>query len=820
VPRVVVHRVRFELTLRSKAHARAAQDAASRFAERELPGILEAALASLAENEETLVIRELRLDLGEIPPRALSVELPARAPPALARAVAALASDASEPRSNVRRLPLAAHRMQRLIRYLRDGLFEPPADREEPATPQALFDALVAAGEPVARELARHLGTDRRAARRLALRFNEATFGRLVSDLAPGLLPEIERRYAEGDWNLSPGRIRALVLEAVLEQPSKPPATADLLQRLATALVEREPGEMRSSDPHGVAILVGAGDDSREPQIQNRAAKSAKTADSDAAEPSRPTSPMRQLERLAPNFFGFYETVLMAVEALDKSAPFAAPSDPLTAWRAATDLVAQTRGALDPRRFVSGLAARLAAERALDVKVYLMLLRERAGVDAKGRARFQPLLQILDSLDASPGAAALARHALGGKERVDDIATLPVEATSGRQEALRREALAQRLRGASRTLPTPPSPPEGQPDLRDEGEGAIATGEREAVAAFVRLLRHGAPPRRTDLAAWIDDLSRRAPEAISALAIEACADPAARQNLVKLLPPAALQRLGALIIRGDNARALAFAADLIRAGGADRPGAPAVIYDCLLREFARNAGAQRPQALVRQMLADVAVFERRPLAEILRDWRAALARLAPPNPDADELLPTSSARAEAPRAVLAGAQTHVRDAGLVLLHAYFPTLFGRLELVRDGGFVGFAQQAKAVEITQYLAFGAAGRPEYELALDKLLCGLSPADPLPEGAGLTPSERDVCDDLLGAALQAWTPLRNSSITTLREGFLQREGRLTQAGEIWELVVVAKPQDLLLDSAPSPYKLVRTRWMPAAIRVRWR
>jgi len=83
-----------------------------------------------------------------------------------------------------------------------------------------------------------------------------------------------------------------------------------------------------------------------------------------------------------------------------------------------------------------------------------------------------------------------------------------------------------------------------------------------------------------------------------------------------------------------------------------------------------------------------------------------------------------------------------------------------------------------------------------------------------------AEADGLDRLLGAVLQAWTPLRNSSVGTLREAFLQREGRLELGENNWTLKVAAKPYDMLLDTVPWPFRMIKNRWMTTALLVQWR
>lgn len=161
-----------------------------------------------------------------------------------------------------------------------------------------------------------------------------------------------------------------------------------------------------------------------------------------------------------------------------------------------------------------------------------------------------------------------------------------------------------------------------------------------------------------------------------------------------------------------------------------------------------------------------------------------------------------------------------KNSGLVLLAPYLGALYDRLDLLEDGVFRGPAQRTAAVELLQYLAFGQGEFPEYELALNKIMCGIALSEPLPAALGVNDRAQKACDSLLGAVLQAWTPLRNSSVGTLREAFLQREGRLELGEDSWTLKIAAKPYDMLLDTVPWPFRMIKNRWMTTAVRVQWR
>ncbi|MGA2043221.1 MAG: contractile injection system tape measure protein, partial [Roseiarcus sp.] len=348
------------------------------------------------------------------------------------------------------------------------------------------------------------------------------------------------------------------------------------------------------------------------------------------------------------------------------------------------------------------------------------------------------------------------------------------------------------------------------------------------------LLRYGSlPPGSAGvdaLEARLDQLFSTSPTAARRLILDAIGRPLSRRNMSALLSPSALRRIGELVLSGDNGLALELVSDLFRAGALPEPGSGAVVHEALFRAAARMGRAARPQPLIREILADVAAFEGRDADTTLRSWRAALAGLVPPSAAADRILRGLEAGPVAARRPAPGPAAPTRapreptiavgNAGIVLLGPHFGTLFDRLGLLDGGTFRDAAARASAIDLLRYLVFGAVETREYALALDKILCGMELAEPLAAGGELGESDRATCDGLLRSVTQSWPPLRNSSIATLREAFLQREGLLRRDDEQWILKVAAKPYDMLLDSVPWPYKLLKTKWMRRLVRVEWR
>jgi hypothetical protein len=167
---------------------------------------------------------------------------------------------------------------------------------------------------------------------------------------------------------------------------------------------------------------------------------------------------------------------------------------------------------------------------------------------------------------------------------------------------------------------------------------------------------------------------------------------------------------------------------------------------------------------------------------------------------------------------------YVGNAGLVLLNPFLPTLFERLDLLtvveNDRPTIAPGSTAsRAVHLLQYLADGRLDRPEPELVLNKLLCGLPTAEPVARSVTPALSDLKICDDLLCAVIANWPRLDRMTPDALQETFLLREGRLQRGEGKWLLHVQRKTLDVLTDQLPWAFSVVYHRWMADPIHVTW-
>ena len=165
----------------------------------------------------------------------------------------------------------------------------------------------------------------------------------------------------------------------------------------------------------------------------------------------------------------------------------------------------------------------------------------------------------------------------------------------------------------------------------------------------------------------------------------------------------------------------------------------------------------------------------------------------------------------------------IQNAGIVLLHPFMSLCFETCNWLKDGYFKNERTQYKALLMLHFLAIGKAQATEFDLFLPKILCGIPENTPIPQGKeGLTKKEKAEGEALLQAAIAHWQVLKNTSPDGLREGFLQRDGKLERnAFGGWTLTVEQKAQDILLSQLPYGWgvSMVKFDWMKEVLEVNW-
>lgn len=167
-----------------------------------------------------------------------------------------------------------------------------------------------------------------------------------------------------------------------------------------------------------------------------------------------------------------------------------------------------------------------------------------------------------------------------------------------------------------------------------------------------------------------------------------------------------------------------------------------------------------------------------------------------------------------------GEPLYVSNAGLVLAAPSLSPLFTLFKLIENNQFIHEEAAGRAVHLLQYMVDENTATPEFLLTLNKVLCGIDPEDPVPPGIEITEYEKACIEQLLKDMTYHWKEMRNTTINSFRQSFLQREGSLYHKEEWWELHVEPKPFDMLIDQIPWTYSTIRYPWMQMPLYVKWR
>lgn len=162
-------------------------------------------------------------------------------------------------------------------------------------------------------------------------------------------------------------------------------------------------------------------------------------------------------------------------------------------------------------------------------------------------------------------------------------------------------------------------------------------------------------------------------------------------------------------------------------------------------------------------------------------------------------------------------QTSIANSGLIIIHPFLKTFFGRLGLLSETGQL--KDPELCVHLLHYLATGVEEDYEHQLCFEKLLCAIPQELPVERFVPLTEEMKQEADGLLKAVLNNWTILRNSGAELLQYEFLQREGMVQMDEKNIYISFERKTQDILIDKLEWTLSFVKLPWLDKVIRVNW-
>lgn len=161
----------------------------------------------------------------------------------------------------------------------------------------------------------------------------------------------------------------------------------------------------------------------------------------------------------------------------------------------------------------------------------------------------------------------------------------------------------------------------------------------------------------------------------------------------------------------------------------------------------------------------------------------------------------------------------IGNAGICLLTPFLPLFFKKLKLTEEGDFKNSEFKKRSVRILQYIVDNKNDTGEHLLQFNKLLCGLPINYPIDISVEINNNEIEEIDKLLKSVISHWSALKNTSVEGFRGAFLQRDGSLMENDDCWSLRVERESQDVLLETIPWNYILIKYKWMGKLIRVEW-
>ena len=161
---------------------------------------------------------------------------------------------------------------------------------------------------------------------------------------------------------------------------------------------------------------------------------------------------------------------------------------------------------------------------------------------------------------------------------------------------------------------------------------------------------------------------------------------------------------------------------------------------------------------------------------------------------------------------------HCENAGLVLLLPFIKPFFENVGLLKDDVFTDEISKLKACNVLHFLATGKKAEDEAELLLPKILCGIEIQEYVEPVEIQDDNIKNETDDLLKSVIQHWEVLKNTSVDSLRETFLQRDGQL-KIESAFILQVSNSGVDILLSKLPWGFRNYKLPWMQKTIITEW-
>ena len=163
---------------------------------------------------------------------------------------------------------------------------------------------------------------------------------------------------------------------------------------------------------------------------------------------------------------------------------------------------------------------------------------------------------------------------------------------------------------------------------------------------------------------------------------------------------------------------------------------------------------------------------------------------------------------------------YINNAGLILISPFLPQLFSNLGYIRNSNFKSETEQLRAVNLLEYICNNEIEAPEYNMSLNKILCGLDLNTPLPLQNELNDKEKFYSIELLDSVIKLLGKSGAISTEEFQKSFLKRDGVIYISGDYFKLRVENRTYDTLLDNIPWCFEDIKHQWLEKKIEATWR
>jgi D-hexose-6-phosphate mutarotase len=120
-----------------------------------------------------------------------------------------------------------------------------------------------------------------------------------------------------------------------------------------------------------------------------------------------------------------------------------------------------------------------------------------------------------------------------------------------------------------------------------------------------------------------------------------------------------------------------------------------------------------------------------------------------------------------PEEVNLGEGVSISNAGMILCWPFFGRFFAAVGLVEQGKFKGQQAEERAVQLLQYLSTGLTSFEEWDLSLNKVLCGVPMNMPISPNLEITVEEEELVNKLINGTIFNWEKMRGTRLETLEK-----------------------------------------------------